>query len=110
MVCSTVLTPSLPSYRGAHLQGVSKRAQQPSATSVGREREVRDSHLTIELTHSRRLELKDSRVQKWTEMGIAVHHAGLEILDRRNIEQGFRESKLHLLVATSVRLLREVVL
>ncbi|BEJ12848.1 hypothetical protein CspHIS471_0300220 [Cutaneotrichosporon sp. HIS471] len=45
--------------------------------------------------------LKDAKIQKWTELGIAVHHAGLDLLDRRNIEQAFRNSQLHLLIATS---------
>lgn len=46
--------------------------------------------------------MKDAKIQKWTETGIAIHHAGLDLLDRRNIEQAFRNSKIHLLVATSV--------
>lgn len=32
-----------------------------------------------------------------------MHHAGLDLLDRRAIEQAFRDSQLHLVVATSVR-------
>jgi replicative superfamily II helicase len=46
--------------------------------------------------------LKDPKIQKLTELGIAVHHAGLDLLDRRNIENAFRNSQLHLIVATSV--------
>ena len=34
--------------------------------------------------------------------GIAVHHAGLEYHDRRDIEDAFKEGNLHMIVSTSV--------
>lgn len=45
--------------------------------------------------------MKDESIQAMTKHGIAVHHAGLDHLDRREIEQAFKTSRLHLLVATS---------
>lgn len=53
------------------------------------------------LTCSSRITLRDPGIQSLTEHGIAVHHAGLDLLDRREIEQAFKDSRLHLLVATS---------
>ncbi|BEI86620.1 hypothetical protein CcaverHIS002_0609070 [Cutaneotrichosporon cavernicola] len=53
------------------------------------------------VSDNQRVILKDAKIQKWTELGIAVHHAGLDLLDRRTIEQAFRTSQLHLLIATS---------
>lgn len=51
---------------------------------------------------SNKVVLKDSKLQGLTNLGIAVHHAGLELLDRRTIEDAFKASQLHCLVATSV--------
>lgn len=45
--------------------------------------------------------MKDDSIQALTKFGIAVHHAGIDLSDRREIEQAFKSSKLHLLVATS---------
>ncbi|GMK57874.1 hypothetical protein CspeluHIS016_0407080 [Cutaneotrichosporon spelunceum] len=59
------------------------------------------TRLPWDASDNQRVILKDAKIQKWTELGIAIHHAGVDLLDRRNIEQAFRNSKLHLLVATS---------
>ncbi|EIW65899.1 hypothetical protein TREMEDRAFT_65984 [Tremella mesenterica DSM 1558] len=48
-----------------------------------------------------KLVLKDTQVAALTDCGIAVHHAGLDYTDRRDIENAFKEQKLHLIVCTS---------
>ena len=40
---------------------------------------------------------------EWASRGVAIHHAGLEKDDRKTVEQGFREGRLFVVVATSVR-------
>jgi len=46
--------------------------------------------------------LEDEMLHKWSQHGIAVHHAGLEIGDRHLIEDWFRTGRLRMLVSTSV--------
>ncbi|KIR59314.1 ATP-dependent DNA helicase HFM1/MER3 [Cryptococcus bacillisporus CA1873] len=48
-----------------------------------------------------RLELRDKKLAELSTCGIAVHHAGLDYADRRAIEDGFREGKLHMIASTS---------
>ncbi|WWC73232.1 uncharacterized protein I206_107198 [Kwoniella pini CBS 10737] len=47
------------------------------------------------------LDLKDNKIKEFTNQGIAVHHAGLDYSDRRDIEDGFISGKIHLIVSTS---------
>lgn len=54
------------------------------------------------LSHSVRLELRDKKLAELSTCGIAVHHAGLDYADRRAIEDGFRDGKLHMIASTSV--------
>jgi len=49
-----------------------------------------------------KLSLRDSKVAEMSACGIAVHHAGLEYPDRREIEGGFKQGDLHMIVSTSV--------
>lgn len=51
---------------------------------------------------SNKITLKDPKIQALTQTGIAVHHAGLDLLDRRVIEDAFKDSKLHVIVSTTV--------
>ncbi|ODN72827.1 hypothetical protein L202_08260 [Cryptococcus amylolentus CBS 6039] len=48
-----------------------------------------------------RLDLQDKRISELSTCGIAVHHAGLDYGDRRAIEDGFRDGKLHMIASTS---------
>ncbi|WVQ91135.1 hypothetical protein IAS59_004924 [Cryptococcus gattii] len=48
-----------------------------------------------------RLELQDKKLAELSTCGIAVHHAGLDYADRRAIEDGFRDGKLHMIASTS---------
>lgn len=54
------------------------------------------------LPKSARLELQDKKLTELSTCGIAVHHAGLDYGDRRAIEDGFRDGKLHMIASTSV--------
>lgn len=54
------------------------------------------------------LSLTDSRIRDLTKYGIAVHHAGLDLHDRKMIEDGFKSGILMLLCSTSVRLETQV--
>jgi replicative superfamily II helicase len=47
--------------------------------------------------------LSDDSLHKWSQNGIAIHHAGLESGDRHLIEDWFRKGRLRMLVSTSVR-------
>ncbi|KAK8864653.1 hypothetical protein IAR55_001903 [Kwoniella newhampshirensis] len=47
------------------------------------------------------LDLMDSKIAELSTYGIAVHHAGLELSDRRKIEDAFRAGRLHMIVSTS---------
>ncbi|WOO80638.1 putative ATP-dependent DNA helicase HFM1 [Vanrija pseudolonga] len=49
-------------------------------------------------TYNKSIPLKDSKITALTECGIAVHHGGLELLDRRKIEDAFKAGDLHLIV------------
>ncbi|WWC64169.1 uncharacterized protein I303_106777 [Kwoniella dejecticola CBS 10117] len=45
--------------------------------------------------------LNDPKIRELTKEGIAVHHAGLDLSDRRAIEEAFISGKLSLIVSTS---------
>ncbi|OWT36856.1 ATP-dependent DNA helicase HFM1/MER3 [Cryptococcus neoformans Bt1] len=65
--------------------------------------EARAKGLKLPWQHSpgARLELQDKKLTELSTCGIAVHHAGLDYGDRRAIEDGFRDGKLHMIASTS---------
>lgn len=60
--------------------------------------------MTFSRNHNARLPLTDSKIEEMATRGIAVHHAGLELSDRKAIEEAYKKGKLMLLCSTSVRL------
>lgn len=51
----------------------------------------------LEISHR----FKDAKLQETTRFGIAYHHAGLDLDDRKLIERGFLEGKIMILASTS---------
>ena len=52
---------------------------------------------------SRQRDLIDVKLREYAKYGVAFHHAGLDINDRRAVEQMFIDGGLKLIVSTSVR-------
>jgi replicative superfamily II helicase len=55
------------------------------------------------MRRSKQRDLIDSKLREYAACGVAFHHAGLDILDRRAVEQMFIDGGLKLIVSTSVR-------
>ena len=51
---------------------------------------------------SRQRDLIDVKLREYAKCGVAFHHAGLDINDRRAVEQMFIDGGLMLIVSTSV--------
>lgn len=49
----------------------------------------------------RDLNFKDKNLSAWAEVGIAIHHAGLDHDDRRKIEEAYRNGQIKAIFATS---------
>ena len=45
--------------------------------------------------------VRDPNLQEVINMGIGVHHGGIELNDRRTIEDAFRDGRLSVIVCTS---------
>ena len=52
-------------------------------------------------TDARRVSVSDASLQPLIDCGIAYHHGGVEVADRRIIEDAFRAGQLHVIVCTS---------
>jgi replicative superfamily II helicase len=52
---------------------------------------------------SKQRDLIDAKLREYAKCGVAFHHAGLDINDRRAVEQMFIDGGLKLIVSTSVR-------
>jgi replicative superfamily II helicase len=52
---------------------------------------------------SKQRDLIDAKLREYAKCGVAFHHAGLDISDRRAVEQMFIDGGLKLIVSTSVR-------
>ena len=52
---------------------------------------------------SKQRDLIDAKLREYAKCGVAFHHAGLDINDRRSVEQMFIDGGLKLIVSTSVR-------
>ena len=52
---------------------------------------------------SKQRDLVDTKLREYAKCGVAFHHAGLDINDRRAVEQMFIDGALKLIVSTSVR-------
>jgi len=50
----------------------------------------------------RQRDLIDVKLREYAKCGVAFHHAGLDINDRRAVEQMFIDGGLKLIVCTSV--------
>jgi hypothetical protein len=57
------------------------------------------------IPYSHKLDLKDPKMAALSEFGIAVHHAGLELGDRKVIEEAFLTGKIYMIVCTSVSII-----
>lgn len=69
---------------------------QRSESSCSREQEA-------DLTHSSgKPTFQDSILQDLAQYGVALHHAGLDQVDGKAVEDGFRNGSLFALVSTSV--------
>jgi ATP-dependent DNA helicase HFM1/MER3 len=51
---------------------------------------------------SQQRDLIDTKLREYAECGVAFHHAGLDIKDRRAVEDMFIHGGLKLIVSTSV--------
>lgn len=59
--------------------------------------------IQLELSvRSRQRDLIDVKLREYAKCGVAFHHAGLDINDRRAVEQMFIDGGLMLIVSTSV--------
>ena len=60
--------------------------------------------IQLELSvRTRQRDLIDVKLREYAKCGVAFHHAGLDINDRRAVEQMFIDGGLMLIVSTSVR-------
>lgn len=62
------------------------------------------------MSRTKSRDLIDAKLREYAACGVAFHHAGLDINDRRAVETMFIEGGLKLIVSTSVSTMRRIML